>query len=385
MEKIIQLESMVNILRNQLLNTEELFKKSLITRKTLENANCDLLTIVDKLKIDLIHFESQQKILKEQNLKIEDELEQIKTRLLEKDTEISSLRLTMAKIVRATGYALSDNELALLQGKSIASDFIKNKLKENYHELMFGPFVRNTNYFYSEPSSRRESSGILSMSGGRFSPVAPPRSHRNNNNHRQSPTIAEQQQQQQQSSIHNAQRALLNNRNHDEEQSQPMLRRSTSFEDMKMDSQHLLDEHLNKIDRRDNKNSFSTLPHNSKAMRQIQRQFEMENSNQSVTIHPMSQSLIDEEQMMMMMNNNNNNKAFSTPNSPMITIKPQSSVHNQPIRHSNKESSGFGVTFGKKFCWLKKSRRAASAPELGELGVFFHFSIHTLLRMKNLA
>lgn len=125
-EKIIQLESVVNILRNQLLNTEELFKKALLSKKTLENANCDLITIVDKLKLDILHLESTQKSLKEQNIKLEDELETIKTRLLEKDTEISSLRLTMAKIVRATGHVMSENELALLRGKTIASDYIKN-------------------------------------------------------------------------------------------------------------------------------------------------------------------------------------------------------------------------------------------------------------------
>ncbi|XP_027194482.2 uncharacterized protein LOC113789182 isoform X1 [Dermatophagoides pteronyssinus] len=387
MEKIIQLESMINILRNQLFNTEDLFKKALISKKSLENANCDLLTIVDKLKLDLIHFESQQKILKEQNLKIENEFEQLKTRLLEKDTEISSLRLTMAKIVRTTGYVLSDNELSLLRGKTIASDYIKNKMKENYHELMFGPFVRNTNYFYSEPPSRRESSGggggILSISGGRYSPVAPPRSHRNNNQQQQqqSPTIADQQQQQS-LSIHNSPPMMIassfdNNRNHHEEEQQskqqPMLRRSTSFENMKMDSQHLLNENINNNDHhhhnKDNKNSFSTLPHNSKAMRQIQRQFELENNHNhqsAITTNPMSQSLIDEEQMMMMMMtpNNNNNKAFSTPNSPMITLKPQPNrPHHQ---NNNKESPGFGVTFGKKFCWLKKSKRAASAPELAQ-------------------
>ncbi|XP_075585945.1 uncharacterized protein LOC124492533 isoform X3 [Dermatophagoides farinae] len=374
MEKIIQLESMVNILRNQLLNTEELFKKALISKKTMENANCDLLSIVDKLKLDLIHFESQQKILKEQNIKIENEFEQLKTRLLEKDTEISSLRLTMAKIVRATGYILSGNELALLRGKTIASDYIKNKFKENYHELTFGPFVRNSNYFYSEPSSRRESSG-----GGRFSPVAPPRSHRNNN--QQSPpttttTIAEHGQQQiqrQQSSLSNHHNASSfdNNQNIVEQQSQQptttttttMLRRSTSFEDMKMDSQHMMlfdtnvinNNNNNKNDHKLNKNSFSTLPHNSKIMKQIQRQFEMENSpnhhhHPSTTIHPMSQSLIDEEQMMMIAANNN--KAYSTPNSPMITPfkLQQSSLHPSPFsssRHpNNKESSsGFGVNF----------------------------------------
>lgn len=125
-EKIIQLESVVNILRNQLLNTEDLFKKALLSKKTLENANCDLITIVDKLKLDILHLEGNQKNLKEQNLKLEDELETIKTRLLEKETEISSLRLTMAKIVRATGHVMSENELALLRGKTIASDYIKN-------------------------------------------------------------------------------------------------------------------------------------------------------------------------------------------------------------------------------------------------------------------
>ena len=206
------------------------------------------------------------------------------------------------------------------------------------------------------------------------------------------------------SNHHNAS-SFDNNQNIVEQQSQQptttttttMLRRSTSFEDMKMDSQHMMlfdttviNNNNNKNDHKLNKNSFSTLPHNSKIMKQIQRQFEMENSpnhhhHPSATIYPMSQSLIDEEQMMMIAANNN--KAYSTPNSPMITPfkLQQSSLHPSPFsssRHpNNKESSsGFGVNFGKKFCWLKKSRRAASAPELGER-IFFlvFFSLYTLL------
>lgn len=117
----------MNILRNQQLNTEDLFKKALLSKKALEGANCDLLTVVDKLKLDLTHSDGRRKLIEEHNVRIEADIESLKNRLLEKETEISSLRLTLAKIVRTTGYVLSDNELALLRGKAIASDyFIKN-------------------------------------------------------------------------------------------------------------------------------------------------------------------------------------------------------------------------------------------------------------------
>jgi len=122
----------VSILRNQLLNTEDLFKKALLSKKTLEGANCDLLTVVDKMKLDLNHSEGRRKLIEEHNARLEIDIDSLKTRLLEKETEISSLRLTLAKIVRSTGYVLSDNELALLRGKTIASDFIKN-VRFNYY------------------------------------------------------------------------------------------------------------------------------------------------------------------------------------------------------------------------------------------------------------
>ena len=125
-DKLMQLESMATILRNQLLTTEDLFKKALLSKKALESANCDLLIVVDKLKFDLTHSENRRKLFEDHNVRMEADLELLKNRMLEKETEISSLRLTMAKIVRATGYMLSENELALLRGKTIASDFIKN-------------------------------------------------------------------------------------------------------------------------------------------------------------------------------------------------------------------------------------------------------------------
>lgn len=125
-DRIGQLESIVAILRNQLLTTEDLFKKALLSKKSLEGANCDLLTVVDKLKLDLVHSESRRKLTEDHNMRMEADLEALRNRMLEKDTEISSLRLTLAKIVRSTGYNLTENELALLRGKTIASDFIKN-------------------------------------------------------------------------------------------------------------------------------------------------------------------------------------------------------------------------------------------------------------------
>lgn len=116
----------MDILRNQLLNTEELFRKALLSKKTLETANQSLLGVVDKLKLELQHSDARRKLLDDHRAKVELEHEQLKTRLLEKETEISSLRLTLAKVARATGYTLSANELELLRGNTIASDFIKN-------------------------------------------------------------------------------------------------------------------------------------------------------------------------------------------------------------------------------------------------------------------
>lgn len=126
LDRVAQLESIVAILRNQLLTTDDLFKKALLSKKTLEGANCDLLTVVDKLKIELTHSESRRKLTEEHNGRLDADNDALKNRLLEKETEVSSLRLTLAKIVRSTGYELSENELALLRGKTIASDFIKN-------------------------------------------------------------------------------------------------------------------------------------------------------------------------------------------------------------------------------------------------------------------
>ena len=121
-----QLESIVAILRSQLLQTNDILNKSMLSKKALEGANFDLLTVVEKLKLDLTHSESKRKLTDEHIGTLEADLDELRKRLLEKETEAASLRLTMAKIIRSTNYVLSENELALLRGKTIASDFIKN-------------------------------------------------------------------------------------------------------------------------------------------------------------------------------------------------------------------------------------------------------------------
>ncbi|KPM03863.1 liprin-beta-1-like protein [Sarcoptes scabiei] len=195
-------------------------------------------------------METQQKLLKEQNLKLDEELGAVRTRLLEKETEISSLRLTMAKIVRATGYVLSGNELALLR----------------------------------EPSSRRESS--VGFGGGRFSPIIAA-------NHQPSPLhgspvqrLFNQSATQHDSSVSSAPK---DSEISDKSQPNESLPRSTSFENVKMDSDQsnreiLLEDHKSEsmkkesadlLDRME-KNSYSTLPHNSKSLRQLRKRFQDE-------------------------------------------------------------------------------------------------------------
>lgn len=111
------------------------------------------------------------------------------------------------------------------------------------------------------------------------------------------------------------------------------------------------------------KSMYSTLPHNARVIRQIQRQIEEENGRREVSIdidrrprygndemRQMSQSLMDEQL---------GGKAFSTPNSPLATFK--SSIHTT----NGQPASNTAVTFGKTFFWLRRNKRATSAPELG--------------------
>lgn len=153
----------------------------------------------------------------------------------------------------------------------------------------------------------------------------------------------------------------------DKSQPNESLPRSTSFENVKMDSDQsnreiLLEDHKSEsmkkesadlLDRME-KNSYSTLPHNSKSLRQLRKRFQDEAGGgkvNEIAIENCQNSSIHNEGYI------NASKAYSTPNSPMI--------HMKSTTNSSTSQQNSCLGFGKKLCWLKRSKRAASAPELG--------------------
>lgn len=218
------------------------------------------------------------------------------------------------------------------------------------------------NAFYSEPSSRRES---VASNFGNSSPV-PPSRHQYVNRTLPSKAVLQSP----------AVQANL-----------PM-QRSTSAENMKMDSElgadklHKSSDHTTPAPdylARLSKSPYSTLPQNSKALRQIQkqleeceRQAEEEKFRRHEEMRHMSQSLMDEQL--------STSKALSTPSSPVVNFK--SSVHTAIttntclVSNRSYQSPPCGVKFGKPFFWLRRNKRAASAPELGERVSSFFLPSH---------
>lgn len=124
--KITHLESMLATTKSQLTATEQLFQQAVMTRSSLENTKFDLLSELSKLRVEMSTAE-QAKVGSDEKLrKAETEITLMKTIILEKETEISALRLQLAKIARTTGYALSDNELALLRSKTDYASLSRN-------------------------------------------------------------------------------------------------------------------------------------------------------------------------------------------------------------------------------------------------------------------
>jgi chromosome segregation ATPase len=131
-DKIAQLESLLGNTKSQLVATEDLFQQSLLAKTTLENTKFDLLSEVSKLRLELTSCEQSRIMTEDKCRRLENELSVIRSTLLEKETEISALRLTLAKMARTTGYLLTDNELSLLRGKTFSSDYAKNVSFKTY-------------------------------------------------------------------------------------------------------------------------------------------------------------------------------------------------------------------------------------------------------------
>jgi len=235
-------------------------------------------------------------------------------------------------------------------------------MKENYADGICKPPISKSNAFYSEPSSRRES--FSSTICGRSSPVALRFLSAHPSPSSTPPTRINQSK--------NVYGAVSNS---------DMLR-STSAENMKLNSEHdsasfdnspehrarSEDKQASKFD----KNMYSTLPHNSRTLRHFHNQTE-ENVQQTEQV---KRNCYANEEMRLisqsLLNEQLNSKALSTPSSPVTTFK--SSMH------TTTSSTNTGtVTFGKTFFWLRRSKRATSAPELGEGFSSFAFCFLWLL------
>ena len=122
-DKINSLEDILDSLKSQLISSDDRFQQSLLTKSSLENTNLDLLSEMSKLRLDLNQSEHSRINAEDKMRKLDNDLSDTRKALLEKETEISALRLTLAKIARTTGYLLTDNELSLLKGKPFGSEF----------------------------------------------------------------------------------------------------------------------------------------------------------------------------------------------------------------------------------------------------------------------
>lgn len=231
-------------------------------------------------------------------------------------------------------------------------------IKDAYSDAFKSP---KSHVFYSEPSSRRES--VTSSFCNSSSPVPPVANYLPPEASPNTPSPPS--------------RRLAKENVSSNVPNMPM-QRSTSAENMKLESEHKADvghktydaNYLSKL----SKNPYSTLPHNSKTMRQIQKHLENSSSHEEKDkekirryVHSemkkLSQSLMDEQLAA---------KAMSTPSSPIINFKSSS--------HSTNNSPPIsGVKFGKTFFWLRKNKRAASAPELGERDSFTFFRLSFVL------
>lgn len=124
-DKIASLEDILDSVKSQLIAADDRFQQSLLSKSSLENTNLDLLSEMSKLRLDLTQSEHSRINAEDRTRKLENELSVIKSTLLEKETEISALRLTLAKMARTTGYLLTDNELSLLRGKPFSSEITR--------------------------------------------------------------------------------------------------------------------------------------------------------------------------------------------------------------------------------------------------------------------
>ena len=98
-------------------------------RNSPQNEDCSK-SLLDQVRKELllefsgIEHSDMGKEDKENIVKLENEVDQLKTNLLKKETEVGLLRLSLAKMARNTGYTLSESEMKLLRGKASSLELL---------------------------------------------------------------------------------------------------------------------------------------------------------------------------------------------------------------------------------------------------------------------
>ena len=113
--KISHLESILSATKAQLNSTEHLFQETLQMRSKLESTKFDLVSELSKLKIEITAVQQAKLLSDERSKKSENDIMTMKALVLEKETEVSALRLSLARLARTTGYNLTDQELGLIK------------------------------------------------------------------------------------------------------------------------------------------------------------------------------------------------------------------------------------------------------------------------------
>jgi len=119
-DKIKDLEEKL-IAISRKMDNKSIFQDEESSKLLLDEAKKELLLEITQLRNNR---SSMSDGISESITKLEQEVDELKTTLLKKETEASLLRLSLAKMAKNTGYTLSESEMKLLKGKSSSLDLL---------------------------------------------------------------------------------------------------------------------------------------------------------------------------------------------------------------------------------------------------------------------
>lgn len=119
-DKIKDLEEKL-IAISRKMDNKSIFQDEESSKLLLDEAKKELLLEITQLRNNR---SSMSDGISESIIKLEQEVDELKTTLLKKETEASLLRLSLAKMAKNTGYTLSESEMKLLKGKSSSLDLL---------------------------------------------------------------------------------------------------------------------------------------------------------------------------------------------------------------------------------------------------------------------